>query len=102
MILGGKDKNSDYTPLAAPLRPKAHAALLIGAAADKIEGQLQGALPLIRCGTIARRDSAKLRPAQLAATPFCSRPPARASISSKISSIADASSNGWCRSCPTR
>jgi len=53
IILGGKDKNSDYTPLAGPLKARAHAALLIGAAADKIEGQLKGAIPLIRCGTIA-------------------------------------------------
>jgi UDP-N-acetylmuramoylalanine--D-glutamate ligase len=52
IILGGKDKNSDYTPLAAPLREKAHAALLIGAAAEKIESQLRGAVPVIRCGTL--------------------------------------------------
>jgi UDP-N-acetylmuramoylalanine--D-glutamate ligase len=52
IILGGKDKNSDYTPLAAPLREKAHAALLIGAAAEKIESQLLGAVPMIRCGTL--------------------------------------------------
>jgi UDP-N-acetylmuramoylalanine--D-glutamate ligase len=31
---------------------KAHGALLIGAAAEKIEAQLRGALPLSRCGTI--------------------------------------------------
>jgi UDP-N-acetylmuramoylalanine--D-glutamate ligase len=53
VILGGKDKNSDYTPLAAPLREKAHAALLIGAASEKIEAQLRGAVPLIRCETLA-------------------------------------------------
>ena len=32
------------------------------------------------------------------ATPSCSRPPAPASISSKISSIAAANSSGWCKS----
>ena len=52
VILGGKDKNSDYSVLAAPLRAKAHGALLIGAAASKIEEQLLGAVPLLRCGTI--------------------------------------------------
>ena len=52
VILGGKDKNSDYSPLAEPLRAKAHGALLIGAAAGKIEAQLQGAVPFVRCGTI--------------------------------------------------
>ena len=52
VILGGKDKNSDYSVLAGPLRVKAHGALLIGAAADKIEAQLRGAVPLLRCGTI--------------------------------------------------
>ncbi|HEY4362206.1 MAG TPA: UDP-N-acetylmuramoyl-L-alanine--D-glutamate ligase [Bryobacteraceae bacterium] len=52
IILGGKDKNTDYTPLAGPIRQKAHAALLIGAAAEKIAAQLQGAAPLISCGTL--------------------------------------------------
>ena len=50
VILGGKDKNSDYSVLADPLRKKAHGALLIGAAAEKIEAQLRGAVPLFRCG----------------------------------------------------
>jgi len=52
VILGGKDKNSDYSLLAAPLRAKAHAALLIGAAADKIAAQLNGEVPLLRCGNL--------------------------------------------------
>jgi UDP-N-acetylmuramoylalanine--D-glutamate ligase len=52
IILGGKDKNSDYSPLAEPLHAKAHGALLIGAAAGKIEAQLHGAVPFIRSGTI--------------------------------------------------
>jgi UDP-N-acetylmuramoylalanine--D-glutamate ligase len=52
VILGGKDKNSDYSVLASPLREKAHGALLIGAAADKIDAQVQGAVPLFRSGTI--------------------------------------------------
>jgi UDP-N-acetylmuramoylalanine--D-glutamate ligase len=52
VILGGKDKDSDYSVLAAPLRVKAHGAMLIGAAADKIEAQLRGAVPLFRSGTM--------------------------------------------------
>lgn len=52
VILGGKDKNSDYTPLAGPLREKARAALLIGAAAPKIAEQLRGALDLVSCETL--------------------------------------------------
>lgn len=53
MILGGKDKNSDYTVLREPLRAKAHAALLIGAAAEKIAPVLENAVPLIHAGTLA-------------------------------------------------
>ena len=53
VILGGKDKNSDYSALASPLRERAHGALVIGAAAGKIEAQLRGAVPLISCGTMA-------------------------------------------------
>jgi UDP-N-acetylmuramoylalanine--D-glutamate ligase len=52
ILLGGKDKNSDFTLLREPLHAKAHAALLIGAAAPKIASQLNGALPLIQSGTI--------------------------------------------------
>jgi len=52
IILGGKDKNSDYTPLAEPLKHKAHAALLIGAAAEKIRAQLSGQVRMIACRTL--------------------------------------------------
>jgi UDP-N-acetylmuramoylalanine--D-glutamate ligase len=52
IILGGKDKNSDYTPLAQPLKQKAHAALLIGAAAEKIRSQLGGEVRMIACRTL--------------------------------------------------
>src|SRR5579862_3021789 len=40
VILGGKDKDSDYGPLREPLRQRARRVLLIGAAAEKIEEQL--------------------------------------------------------------
>jgi UDP-N-acetylmuramoylalanine--D-glutamate ligase len=52
VILGGQDKDSDYTVLRDPLHRKAHAVLLIGAAAEKIESQLKGATNLIRSGTL--------------------------------------------------
>jgi UDP-N-acetylmuramoylalanine--D-glutamate ligase len=52
VILGGKDKGLDYSPLRAPLAAKACAALLIGAAADKIAGHLQGAVPLVDVKTL--------------------------------------------------
>jgi UDP-N-acetylmuramoylalanine--D-glutamate ligase len=54
VILGGKDKGSDYTLLQAPLREKAILALLIGAAADKIEKQIAGSVAIERAGTIER------------------------------------------------
>jgi UDP-N-acetylmuramoylalanine--D-glutamate ligase len=52
LILGGKDKGLDYAALRAPLAEKARAALLIGAAAGKIAGQLSGAVPLVDAKTI--------------------------------------------------
>jgi UDP-N-acetylmuramoylalanine--D-glutamate ligase len=52
LILGGKDKDSDFTVLREPLRAKARAALLIGAAAPKIAKQLGDAVPIIQCGTL--------------------------------------------------
>ncbi len=54
VILGGKDKGSDYTLLQRPLREKAILALLIGAAAEKIEKQITGSVAIERAGTIER------------------------------------------------
>ena len=54
IILGGKDKGSDYTLLQALLREKAILALLIGAAADKIEKQITGSVAIEQVGTIER------------------------------------------------
>ncbi len=54
VILGGKDKGSDYTLLQTSLREKAILALLIGAAADKIEKQIAGSVAIERAGTIER------------------------------------------------
>src|SRR5207249_6981237 len=52
VILGGKDKGSDYTALAPSLRGKARSVLLIGAAAPKIAAQLGDGAPLIQAGTL--------------------------------------------------
>ncbi len=54
IILGGKDKGSDYTVLQKPLREKAILALLIGAASDKIEKQIAGSVAIERAETIER------------------------------------------------
>jgi len=54
IILGGKDKGSDYTALQRPLREKAILALLIGAAAEKIEKQIAGSVALERAETLER------------------------------------------------
>jgi UDP-N-acetylmuramoylalanine--D-glutamate ligase len=54
IILGGKDKGSDYTVLRQSLREKAVLALLIGAAAEKIASQISGSVPIERAGTLER------------------------------------------------
>ncbi len=54
VILGGKDKGSDYGILRKSLRERAHLVLLIGAAAEKIESQLRAAVPVVRAGTLDR------------------------------------------------
>ena len=54
VILGGKDKGSDYTALQRPLRDRAILALLIGAAAEKIESQIAGSVAIERAGTLDR------------------------------------------------
>jgi UDP-N-acetylmuramoylalanine--D-glutamate ligase len=54
IILGGKDKESDYTVLQKLLREKAILALLIGAAAEKIEKQISGSVALERAETLER------------------------------------------------
>jgi UDP-N-acetylmuramoylalanine--D-glutamate ligase len=52
IILGGKDKGSDYSVLNPLLRERVKRAYLIGAAADKIAAQIQGAVPLTYSGTL--------------------------------------------------
>jgi UDP-N-acetylmuramoylalanine--D-glutamate ligase len=52
VILGGRDKGSDYSVLRQPLASKAHAALLVGAASSKIADHLGGAVEVVDCETI--------------------------------------------------
>ena len=52
IILGGKDKGSDYRPIARALKNHVAGALLIGAAAGKIAGHLGADIPQVACGTI--------------------------------------------------
>ena len=52
LILGGKDKNSDYTQLNALLRARVKAVYTIGSAAEKIEGQITGVTKVVRAGTL--------------------------------------------------
>ncbi len=54
LILGGKDKDSDYRTLADLLRARAKSVLTIGSAADKIALQLTGVVPLQSAETLAR------------------------------------------------
>jgi UDP-N-acetylmuramoylalanine--D-glutamate ligase len=48
VILGGKDKGSDYTVLAPLIRSRVKLIILIGAASDKIARQLEGAGSMTR------------------------------------------------------
>lgn len=54
LILGGKDKGSDFGILRPALRSHARLALLIGSAADKIDAQLAGVIPVERAETMDR------------------------------------------------
>lgn len=54
VVLGGKDKGSDYRLLQKALREKAKLALLIGAAAEKIDKQIAGSVAIERAETLNR------------------------------------------------
>jgi UDP-N-acetylmuramoylalanine--D-glutamate ligase len=53
LILGGKDKNSDYTQLSGLLRERVKVVYTIGSAAAKIEKQIRGDVPIVSAGTLA-------------------------------------------------
>jgi UDP-N-acetylmuramoylalanine--D-glutamate ligase len=54
LILGGKDKNSDYTALSPLLRERVKTVITIGSAAEKIERQLSGVAMMERAETLER------------------------------------------------
>jgi UDP-N-acetylmuramoylalanine--D-glutamate ligase len=58
LILGGKDKDSDYTQLAELLRTRVRAIYTIGSAAAKIENQLRGVVSILSCQTLEKAVSA--------------------------------------------
>ena len=53
LILGGKDKNSDYRQLNPLLRERVKTVYTIGSAAEKIEGHIKEAATVVRAGTLA-------------------------------------------------
>lgn len=65
LILGGKDKDSDYTLLGPLLRERVKAVYTIGSAAEKIERELQGVVKMVGAGTM----DVAIREAQKAAVP---------------------------------
>ena len=65
LILGGKDKGSDYTMLNNLLRERVKAAYTIGAAAEKIQSHIKGTTQIVSSGTIeaaVKQASATARP----------------------------------------
>ena len=53
LILGGKDKNSDYAELGDLVRARVKTVYTIGSAAEKIERQLAGVVKIVSAGTLA-------------------------------------------------
>jgi UDP-N-acetylmuramoylalanine--D-glutamate ligase len=53
LILGGKDKNSDYAELSDLIRARVKTVYTIGSAAEKIERQLAGVVKIVSAGTLA-------------------------------------------------
>src|SRR5262249_46294373 len=52
LILGGKDKGSDYTVLNDLLRKRVKVVYTIGAAAEKIQSHIQGATSIVAAGSM--------------------------------------------------
>jgi UDP-N-acetylmuramoylalanine--D-glutamate ligase len=65
LILGGKDKGSDYTMLNSLLRERVKSVYTIGAAAEKIQSHIKGTTQTVSSGTIenaVKQASAAARP----------------------------------------
>lgn len=64
LILGGKDKNSDYRVMRSLLEARVKAVYTIGAAAEKIASQIEGASPIVNAGTLDAAVAAAAEAAQ--------------------------------------
>ncbi len=76
LILGGKDKNSDYRQMRTMLTERVRAVYTIGAAAEKIHTHIEGAVPIVSAGTLAEavsRAGEAARPGEIVLlAPACS------------------------------
>jgi UDP-N-acetylmuramoylalanine--D-glutamate ligase len=64
LILGGKDKNSNYADLSDLLRKRVKAVYTIGSAAAKIESHIRGIVPIVSCETLERAVAAARKAAR--------------------------------------
>ncbi|HKO10385.1 MAG TPA: cyanophycin synthetase, partial [Acidobacteriaceae bacterium] len=76
LILGGKDKNSDYRQMRALLTQRVKAVYTIGAAAEKIHTHIEGSVPIVSAGTLenaVERAAAVAQPGEIVLlAPACS------------------------------
>jgi UDP-N-acetylmuramoylalanine--D-glutamate ligase len=76
LILGGKDKNSDYRQMRGLLQERVKAVYTIGAAAEKIHTHIEGAVPVVSAGTLEEaigRAAAAAQPGEIVLlAPACS------------------------------
>jgi len=76
LILGGKDKNSDYRQMRALLTERVKAVYTIGAAAEKIHTHVEGSVPIVSAGTLenaVERAAAVAQPGEIVLlAPACS------------------------------
>jgi UDP-N-acetylmuramoylalanine--D-glutamate ligase len=64
LIAGGQSKGADFAPLAAVVRERVRAAVLLGEAADELERLLAAAVPVTRVGSMPEAVAAAARQAQ--------------------------------------
>ena len=64
LILGGKDKNSNYADLSDLLRKRVKTVYIIGSAAEKIESQIRGMVPIVPCETLDKAVAAAAKAAR--------------------------------------
>ena len=64
LILGGKDKGSNYADLSDLLRKRVKVVYTIGSAAAKIESQIRGLVPIVSCETLDKAVAAARKAAR--------------------------------------